>query len=164
MNTCGDVFAVAEWNTNCKATSSSDRAFHFEVAAHQPAECLTERQAQSGAAIFTCARIVDDREFLENARDSVRTYSDAGIDDVDHQFIGAVARLAFCNKFNPAVLGKLHGVIYQLCEHISKFAAIAEWISDIGVDFAGNRTSVFRRGRLCFTRNLIEQISQSSFL
>src|ERR1017187_3234224 len=105
--------AIAERDANRKAASLSDAAFHENIAAHQPAKLLAERQSKSGAAVFACARVVGDGEFLEKARDLVRSDSDAGIDNVDHKFIRSVARQAFRNKFNPAVLRELHGVIDQ---------------------------------------------------
>src|ERR1700730_13660018 len=54
-----------------KPAAVSDVAFDQNLAAHQLAELLAERQSQPSAAVFAGAGIVCDSKFLEDGRDLI---------------------------------------------------------------------------------------------
>src|SRR5216683_1214997 len=62
-----------------KAAAFSDFAFDEDLAAHQLAELLAERQSQPRAAVFAGAGVVGDSKFFEEVRDLIRSDTDAGI-------------------------------------------------------------------------------------
>src|SRR3981189_3960697 len=54
-----------------KAASFSELALDENLAAHQLAELLAERQSQSGATIFAGARVIGDCEFFKKIGDLI---------------------------------------------------------------------------------------------
>src|SRR6266853_4122047 len=68
-----------------KAASLSELALDENLAAHQLAELLAERQSQSGAAVFAGAEVIGDCEFFEEVGDLIRSNADTGIDDMDQE-------------------------------------------------------------------------------
>src|SRR3979409_1155602 len=66
-----------------KAASFSELALDENLATHQLAELLAERQSQSGATVFAGAGVIGDRKFLEEVGDLIRGDADTSIDDLD---------------------------------------------------------------------------------
>src|SRR3979411_390514 len=54
-----------------KVASFSELALDENLAAHQLAELLAQRQSQSGATVFAGAGVIGDRKFLEEVGDLI---------------------------------------------------------------------------------------------
>src|ERR1700722_7824209 len=76
-----------------EATALVDLAFDNDLAAHQFAEPLAERQAQSGATVFAGAGVVGNGELLEQVGDLIRGDTNTGVDDVDYETIAEFPHL-----------------------------------------------------------------------
>src|SRR6267378_6547026 len=147
-----------------KAASFSDFALDGNLAAHQFAEFLAERQSQPGAAVFAGAGVVGDCEFLKKVRDLIRSDADTGVDDMDHKLITRSIQLALCNKLYLAVVSELYRVIKQLPGHIAEFADVTEGRSEIGSYCTENLVSAILGCRPRYVDNLAEQFGQISLL
>src|SRR5450755_1922675 len=146
-----------------EAAAFSDFAFDGNLAAHQLAELLAERQSQPSAAVFAGAGVVGDSKFLEEVRDLIRSDTNAGVDDMDHKIIAWSIQAALGDKLDLAVVSKLYRVIKQLAGHIAEFAGITVGRSEIGSDRADDLVSAIRGRRSRCVDNLAEQFGQISF-
>src|SRR5882762_699140 len=75
--------SIEQRHPDRKAASLSEFALDENLAAHQLAELLAERQSQSGAAVFAGAEVIGDCKFFEEVGDLIGSDADTCIDDMD---------------------------------------------------------------------------------
>src|SRR6267378_4627961 len=68
--------SIEQRHPDRKAASFSELALDENLAAHQLAELLAERQSQSGATVFAGAGVIGDREFFEEVGDLIGSDAD----------------------------------------------------------------------------------------
>ena len=114
------------WNGQGEATAFAWLAFDRDVPAHEETELAAERQAETGAAIFAVACIVQHGELLEKARDLMAWNANPSIAHADRNLPSApdVSPLA-CHQ-DGAAFRKLDCVVDQLRDHLLKFIDVGD--------------------------------------
>src|SRR5579872_131628 len=126
---CGDS---ADGNSNGEATADIERALDRQFAAQQAADLATERQAESGPAIFARRRIAAEIETLEKPAKSVRRDADSRIAHTDRRLIALRSRDALADKRNAALASELDGVVDQLAERALQFGWVCLDDAELG--------------------------------
>src|SRR5215471_13090910 len=140
--------ASHQWHADGEAASFSQFAFDEHLAAHQLAQLLAQRQAESRTAIFARAGVVRDSEFFKEIPGLIGSDADAGVDDIDDEIISGLTDHKLGRKLDLANLGELRRVVEQLSGHILELARVAESRSEVRGDRTLKVVRVVCSGRL----------------
>src|SRR4029453_8084092 len=115
----------------------SGRALHFDVAAHEAAELLRDRESQARAAVLFHRSGVGLDESAEEALALLRGHADPGVRDAEEHPVALRPHVAPDVERDGAVLGELAGVREQVQQNLTPLRDVLADRPDVlrAVDF-----------------------------
>lgn len=143
-----------------KARPLAGLALDRDLAAHEPAKVLAERQAEPRTAVFGCDRRVGLREVRKQRVLLLLADADARIRYRDRDPVAAIDLLALGRERDLAVLRELRGIAEQIEYGLPKLRDIGAHHAEILVALHGKRVGVLCGERSAGRFDLLDKLGE----